>query len=179
MVAAIVGEGVNCLRSFPPVGRASLFFLFTAMMIAIVVLATRLRDDQGRLDAEAVAVEHVGDGVAQDSRREGDRWEVDVVRPDGSMVQVNLGDDLKLRGLDEELGPAGTLADDELRGAGRARAVRAAFRETGPGEVVSVERDANQDIEVRIQTGGQRQLEVELDRHYRVVEVDDESLGDE
>jgi hypothetical protein len=161
------------------VGRPSLFLLFTAMMIAIVVLALRLRDDEGPLDAEAVAVEHVGDGIAQDTRREGDRWEVDVVRPDGSMVQVSLGDDLKLRGLDEELGPAGTLADDELRGAARARAVRAAFKETGPGEVVSVERDPNKGIEVRIQNGGQRQLEVELDQNFRLVEVDDEALGDE
>ena len=36
-------------------GRASLFILFTAMTVAIVVLALRLRDEQGPLDAEAVA----------------------------------------------------------------------------------------------------------------------------
>ena len=160
-------------------GRASLFLLFTAMTIAIVVLALRLRDDQGPLDAEAVAVKLVGDGIATDSRREDDRWEVDVVRPDGSMVQVSLGDDLKLRGLDEELGPAGTLADDELRGPARARAVRAAFTETGIGKVVSVERDTGHGIEVRVRPGGGRQIEVELDRNYRVLEVDHESLGDE
>ena len=160
-------------------GRASLFLLFTAMTVAIVVLALRLRDDQGPLDAEAVAVELVGDGIATDSRREDDRWEVDVVRPDGSMVQVSLGDDLKLRGLDEELGPAGTLADDELRGPRRARAVRAAFTESGIGKVVSVERDTGHGIEVRVRTGTRRQVEVELDRNFRVLEVDDESLGDE
>ena len=160
-------------------GRASLFLLFTAMTVAIVVLALRLRDDQGPLDAEAVALELVGDGIATDSRREDDRWEVDVVRPDGSMVQVSLGDDLKLRGLDEELGPAGTLADDELRGARRARAVRAAFTESGIGKVVSVERDTGHGIEVRVRTGTRRQVEVELDRNFRVLEVDDESLGDE
>jgi hypothetical protein len=162
-----------------PVGRASLFIVFTAMMVAIVVLALRLRDEQGPVDAEAVAVEFVGDGIAQDSRREDDRWEVDVVRPDGSMVQVSLGDDLELRGLDEELGPAGTLAEDELRGPARARAVRAAFRETGIGKVVSVERDGGGEIEVRVRPGGGRQIEVELDRNYRVIELDDESLGDE
>ena len=160
-------------------GRASLFIVFTAMMVAIVVLALRLRDEQGPVDAEAVAVELVGDGVAQDSRREDDRWEVDVVRPDGSMVQVSLGDDLKLRGLDEELGPAGTLAEDELRGPARARAVRAAFTETGIGKVVSVERDKGGEIEVRVRPGSGRQIEVELDRNYRVLELDDESLGDE
>jgi hypothetical protein len=162
------------------VGRASLFLLFTAMMAAIVVLALRLRDEQGPLDAEAVAVELVGDGIAQDSRREDDRWEVDVVRPDGSMVQVSLGEeDLELRSLDEELGPAGTLADDELLGPARARAVRAAFTETGIGKVVSVERDTGHGIEVRVRPGGGRQIEVELDRNYRVLEVDHESLGDE
>jgi hypothetical protein len=156
-----------------------MFLVFTAMTVAIVVLAMRLRDEQGPLDAEAVAVELVGDGIAQDSRREDDRWEIDVVRPDGSMVQVNLGEDLELRALDEELGPAGTLADDELRGPARARAVQAAYTETGIGKVVSVERDAGQGIEVRIRTKTGRQLEVELDRNLRVLEVDHESLGDE
>jgi hypothetical protein len=161
------------------VGRPSLFILFTAMTIAIVVLALRLRDEQGPLEAEEVAVEFVGDGIAHDARREDDRWEVDVVRPDGSMVQVTLRDDLELQSLDEELGPAGTLADDELRGNARVRAVRAAFSETGIGKVVSVERDANGGIEVRVRPGSGSQFEVELDRNYRVVEIDDESLGDE
>jgi hypothetical protein len=149
------------------------------MTAAIVVLALRLRDEQGPVDAESVAVELVGDGIAQDSRREDDRWEVDVVRPDGSMVQVSLGDDLKLRGFDEEQGPAGTLAEDELRGAARARAVRAAFAETGIGKVVSVERDAGGGIEVRVRTGNRVTIEVELDRSFRVVETEHESLGDE
>jgi hypothetical protein len=161
------------------VGRASLFILFTAMTVAIVVLALRLRDEQGPLDAEAVAVEFVGDGIATDSRREDDRWEVDVARPDGSLVQVSLGDDLELRGLDEELGPAGTLAEDELRGKARARAVRAAFGETGVGKVVSVERDAGGGIEVRVRTGTRDTIEVELSRAFEVVENERESLGDE
>ncbi|HEV3379045.1 MAG TPA: hypothetical protein VG126_17360 [Thermoleophilaceae bacterium] len=162
------------------VGRASLFIVFTAMTVAIVVLALSLRDEQGPLEAESVAVELVGDGVAEESRREGDRWEVDVVRPDGSMVQVSLGEDLELRGLDEELGPAGTLAEDELRGRARARAVRAAFAETGIGRVVSVEHDAGGGIEVRVRTeGASETLEVELNRDFEVVEVEQESLGDE
>lgn len=161
-------------------GRASLFIVFTAMTVAIVVLALSLRDEQGPLEAESVAVELVGDGVAEESRREGDRWEVDVVRPDGSMVQVSLGEDLELRGLDEELGPAGTLAEDELRGRARARAVRAAFAETGIGRVVSVEHDAGGGIEVRVRTeGASETLEVELNRDFEVVEVEQESLGDE
>jgi hypothetical protein len=162
------------------VGRASLFIVFTAMTVAIVVLALALRDEQGPLEAESVALELVGDGVAEESRREDDRWEVDVVRPDGSMVQVSLGEDLELRGLDEELGPAGTLAEDELRGRARARAVRAAFAETGIGKVVSVEHDAGGGIEVRVRTDAASEtLEVELNRDFEVVEVEQESLGDE
>jgi hypothetical protein len=160
------------------VGRAGLFIVFTLMTVAIVVLALRLRDESGPLDAEATALELVEGGIAQEPRREDNRWEVDVVRPDGSMVEVSLGDDLTVHELDEEIGPAGTLASDELRGDARVRAVRAAFAETGPGAVVSVERDTH-GIEVRIRTGGRRQQEVELDRKFRVVEVDDESLGDE
>jgi hypothetical protein len=161
------------------VGRKTLFVIIVAMTIAIVVVALQLRDDHGRLDAEAVAVEYVAGGVAQDTRREDDRWEVDVVRPDGSMVQVNLGSDLELTSLDEELGPAGTLADDELIGEDRTRAVQAAFREVGPGEIVSVERRGHEAIEVRIQTGGSRQTEVELDPSFRVIELSEEALGDE
>jgi hypothetical protein len=45
--------------------------------------------------------------------------------------------------------------------------------------VVSVERDSDREIEVRVRPGGGRQIEVELDRNFRVVEIDDESLGDE
>jgi hypothetical protein len=162
------------------VGRASLFIVFTAMTVAIVVLALSLREERGPLDAESVAVDLVGDGIAEDSRREDDRWEVDVVRPDGSMVQVSLGDDLELRGLDEELGPAGTLAEDELRGEDRLRAVRAAFAETGIGKVVSVEHDAGGGIEVRVRTGAASEtIEVELNRDFEVVEVEQESVGDE
>jgi hypothetical protein len=144
-----------------------------------VVIVVRLDEQSNRQDPETAALRWVGEGFAQAARREGNRWEVDVVRPDGSMVQVSLGDDLKLRGLDEELGPAGTLADDELRGPRRARAVRAAFTESGIGKVVSVERDTGHGIEVRVRTGTRRQVEVELDRNFRILEVDDESLGDE
>ena len=158
-----------------PVGRATLFIVFTVMTAAIVVLALRLRDEQGPIDAEAVALDLVADGVAQDSRRVGDRWDVDVVRPDGSMVRVSLGKDFELLKLDEELGPAGTLASDELRGRDRILAVRAAFAEIGRGEVLSVERDSPREIEVRVWTDDGRQIEVELDHRLRVVEVDSET----
>jgi hypothetical protein len=160
-------------------GQPTLFVLIATMTVALVVVAFQLRDDQGPLDAEAVALRLVANGVAQDSRRDGDRWEVDVVRDDGSMVQVNLSDDLELRSLDEELGPAGTLAPDELRGAARERAVAAAFAETGAGQVVSVERDSPRRIKVRVRKEEGRHVGVVLDASLRVLEVETEDPRDE
>jgi hypothetical protein len=161
-------------------GRTTLLLIFGAMTIAIVlVVAFRVGDDQSPLDAEAAALELVRNGVAQESRRDGDRWEVDVIRADGSMVQVNLGDDLELLDLDEEMGPGGTLADDELRGATRLRAVEAAFEKTGPGQVVSVERDSRRRIKVRVLKQDGTHVGVVLDGSLRPVGVDDEDPRDE
>lgn len=158
--------------------RAAVVSLFAAMIIALIVIALALRDQQGVPDVEAAALKWVGDGTPQQARREDGRWEVDVVRPDGSMVQVSLGDDLELLGLDEESGPAGTLAHDELSGTARARAVQAAFAETRAGQVTSVERDSSSDIEVCIRMPTGRQVEVELDHMLRVVKVDSDDPCD-
>jgi hypothetical protein len=158
--------------------RPGVVLLFAAMTIALVVTVLQMRDQGGPLDVEGAAVRWVDAGVAQKPRREDSRWEVDVVRPDGSMVQVSLADDLELRGLDEELGPAGTLAPDELRGMARARAVEAAFAEARRGEVVSVERDSSGEIEVCLRLPEGRQVEVELDHVLRVVEVEREDPCD-
>jgi hypothetical protein len=156
----------------------SVIILFAAMTTALVVMALDRRQQAGPWDAEAVALHVVPDGVAQKPRREGGRWEVDVVRADGSMVQVSVGDDLELLGLDEELGPAGTLAPDELTGTARRRAVRTAFAETRPGQVASVERDLSGQIEVCIRMRSGRQVEVELDHMFRVVEVESDDPCD-
>jgi hypothetical protein len=161
----------------------TVILLFATLTVAAVLMALGLAEQTteqtAQLDAEDAALETVVDGTVHESRRDSGRWEVDVVRPDGSIVQVNLEDDLELRSLDEELGPAGTFAPDELRGRRRARAVAAAFAETGPGEVVSVERDRNGDIDVRVRTRTDSLIQVELDRRFRVLEVDREDLGDE
>jgi hypothetical protein len=157
--------------------RAAVVSLFAAMIIALIVIALA-KSDQEVPDVEAAALEWVGGGVAQQARREGGRWEVDVVRPDGSVVQVSLGDDLELLGLDEESGPAGTLAPDELRGMARARAVHAAFAETRAGQVTSVERDSSGEIEVCIRMSTGRQVEVELGHMLRVVKVDSDDPCD-
>jgi hypothetical protein len=160
-------------------GRATLFLIFTAMTIAIVIVAFRLRDERSPIDAESAALELVKNGVAQESRLDGGRWEVDVVRGDGSMVQVNLGEDLELHSLDEELGPGGTLASDELRGARRVQAVEAAFAEIGRGKVVSVERDSGRRIKVRVLKADGDHVGVVLDDSMQLVAVDDEDPDDE
>jgi hypothetical protein len=157
--------------------RAAVVSLFAAMIIALIVMVLAQRDQQ-LPDVEAAALKWVADGVTQQPRREEGRWEVDVVRPDGSMVQVSVGDDLELLGLDEESGPAGTLAPDELTGTARARAVQTAFAETSAGQVTSVERDSSGEIEVCIRMRTGRQVEVELDHMWRVVKVDSDDPCD-
>lgn len=149
-----------------------------ATLVAIVVVRMGEDGQSNPANAETAALHWVGRGAALEPRREGNRWEVDVVRPDGSMVQVSLGDDLELLGLDEELGPAGTLAPDELTGTARRRAVRTAFAETRPGRVASVERDSSGQIEVCIRMRTGRQVEVELDHMFRVVEVESDDPCD-
>ena len=135
--------------------RTSLIILIVALVIAAAELKLR-EDDEGPSAAEAktAALSWVGAGEAQAPRREGEAWEVDVVRSNGSLVQVTLGDTLELREFDEELGPAGTPAPDELRGAARAGAIKAAFWHVGPGRVVSVERESSREIDVDVRLGG-------------------------
>lgn len=81
------------------------------LAIALAVLAaTTLRGGDAPVsasEAEAAALGWLGVGVPENARRDGDGWEVDVVRPDGSLVEVTIGDQLELKALDEELGPAG------------------------------------------------------------------------
>ena len=156
----------------------TILIVFGAMTIALVLMGFELGEDANPIDAEVAALDAVGSGISQVARRDGDRWEVDVVRPDGSMVQVSLSKSLDLLGLDEEHGPAGTLAPDEARGANRVRAVRAAFEEVGPGEVIGVERESRGRFEVGVlRRGGQ--LEVEMDRNFNVTEVEGEDPRDE
>ena len=105
-----------------------------AVLIAGTFVALSQGDDRATIaDAERVAHDLVGEGVVQPARVEDDEWEVDVARPDGSLVEVTLNHELELRDFDEERGPGGSLAGDELTGAHRRRAIKAAFRVTGAG----------------------------------------------
>jgi hypothetical protein len=155
--------------------------LIVALVLASAAFQLVDDDDDERFtaaDAEVAARSWVGVGEAETPRREGGNWEVDVRRPDGSLVQVTLSEDLQLRGFDEEFGPAGTPAPDELTGAARERAIEATFRHVGPGRVVGVERDPDGVIEVGLRLGID-QVEVRLDRRFRVLEVHPEDPGDE
>ncbi len=156
-----------------------LLVVIAAASLALVVMGLGPDEKSTAPDAELVALGWVGAGVAQEPRRDGDNWEVDIVRDDGSMVQVRLGPKLELRGFDEELGPGGVPAHDELEGKARARAIRIAFEEVGPGRVVSVERDPSRQIEVGVRRPDETQVEVELNQMFEVVEVAQEDPRDE
>jgi hypothetical protein len=156
------------------------FAIFVAVIVVMTFLALPRDEGQARPDdAEAAARHWVGVGTVQAARIEDDEWEVDVLRPNGSLVEVTFDHDLNLRNLDEELGRSGGPAHDEIRGPLREPAIRAAFRVTGPGRVTSVERDGPDEIEVNVSLPGGEQVEVELDSALHVGEVEDEEVADE
>jgi hypothetical protein len=131
-----------------------LAFLWIATLVALVVVlgmeGSGDDEEASPQEVRAAAFNWVGVGEAEPPRRDGDEWEVDVERPDGSLVEVTMDDRLQLRGIDEELGPGGTLARDELTGAARRRASDAALEVVGRGEVLSVERETRDRVEVRV-----------------------------
>lgn len=166
--------------------------ILTLLVVAVVIVLAGSALDIDALDtddppataaeAKASAYSWVGVGVAETPRRSGDEWEVDVIRPDGSLVEVTVGDQLELRELDEERGPGGGPAHDEGRGPVRQRAARAALAETGPGRVLSVERDTSREdeiLEVNIRREDGVALEVGLDSSLAAIEVDRQEPGDE
>jgi len=159
--------------------RIAIPLVAVAATVLALVAVWPGEDGFGEREAEATALRWVGAGTADAARRDGDEWEVDVRRPDGSVVEVTIGEELELRGFDEELGAGHTLAPDELRGDVRDRAIRAAFAEVGPGRVQSVERDSSREIEVSVRRPDGKTVEVELDGSYRVVEVEPEAPDDE
>jgi Peptidase propeptide and YPEB domain len=161
------------------------FRSFFAIFIAVIIGGTFAELRQGdedrasAVEAEAAARSLVKEGVVQPARIEDDEWEVDVLRPDGSLVEVTLDHELTFRKFDEELGPGGSLAPDEVRGPLRRRAVLAAFAVTGRGRVTTVEHDPGGEIEVGVRQRDGSQVEVELDSKLRVGEVEPEDPEDE
>ncbi|HZC13557.1 MAG TPA: hypothetical protein VE270_06005 [Thermoleophilaceae bacterium] len=154
--------------------------LVAAAATAVAVLALWPGEPElDRADAASVATGWVGAGAPQTPRRDGDEWEVDVVRPNGSLVEVTVGGRGELLGFDEERGPGGSRAPDELTGPSRARAARAALAATGPGRVLSAEWEQGGGIEVAVRRADGTQVEVGLDQRLRVREIEREDPADE
>lgn len=165
--------------------HAVVFRYFFAFFVAVLIVGTFVALSEGgddratASDAERVARYWTGSGVVQPARIEDDEWEVDVLRPDGSLIEVTLDHELRLRDLDEERGPGGSRPDDEVTGPLRRRAIDAAFRVTGQGRVMVVERDSRDEIEVGVRLPNGSQIEVELDSQLQVGEVEPEDPEDE
>jgi hypothetical protein len=156
------------------------FGSFVAVIIAGGLVALPRGNGTASVEkAEQAALYWVGSGTVQPARFENNEWEVDVVLSDGSLLQVTLNRDLELRDIDEELGPGGARAHDEVTGPLRDKATLVALGVTGPGRVSSVEQDEANEIEVNVQRPNGTQLEVELDAELNVVDVDREDPEDE
>jgi hypothetical protein len=156
------------------------FAVFVVVIVVVAFLAVPRGTGQATAsEAEAAARHWVGGGIVEPARVEDDEWEVDVLRPDGSLVEVTFDHDLRLRNLDEEVGRRGSRAHDEVAGPLRDRAIRMALDVTGPGLVTGVERDSRYEIEVGVRLHDGSHVEVELDPRLRVGEVEDEDPEDE
>ncbi len=157
----------------------------TALATAVALLAYATFGPGPKIEPDAAAAQRAAlswaaADLADVPRRVGDTWEVDMRRANGSVVEVTLGRALELRELDEELGPAGTFSHDQVAGLLRGRAIAAARPVAGAaGPVRSVERENDGRIEVDFVAPGQDIVEVELDSGLRVIDVDDEDIGDE
>ncbi len=159
--------------------RLVLPVLVAALAVVWASMFSSSDREPGRAEATRAAHNWVGTGHAQPARRDGHEWEVDVARPDGSLVEVTLGAGLELRGLDEELGPGGGPADDEVSGPLRLRAAAAALAELPGAAVLGVERERGGGLAVAVQGRGSARVEVDLDRRLNVLELEPEHPGDE
>jgi hypothetical protein len=148
-------------------------------VLFLVGLATRAPDEPDAAAAQRVALHWAAAELADAPRRDGEGWEIDVRRANGSLVEISLGPRLELRELDEERGAGGTAAHDELTDELRTRAIEAARTVSGAGSVRSVERESDGSIEVDILAPDRTVVEVELDRQLRVTDLDEEDIGDE
>jgi hypothetical protein len=159
--------------------RAITVLLVAALAMGAVVVLWPRDSRLGAADASTVAAGWVAIGTPQAPRSDGDEWEVDVTRPDGSLVEVTVGRRGELLGFDEERGPDGGRAPDELSGPRRDLAVRAALAAVGSGQVVSAERETGGQIEVGIRRPDGAQVEVGFDGRLRIVEIEREDPADE
>jgi hypothetical protein len=158
--------------------RLSVIALTVAAVFG-VGLAVRGPGEPDAAAAHRGALQWTGAERADVPRRVAEGWEIDVRRADGSLVEITLGPQLELRELDEERGPRGTAAHDEVTGALRTQAIAGARAVAGPGPVRGVERERDGSIEVDVLARDGTVIEVELDGRLRVTDVDEEDVGDE
>jgi hypothetical protein len=170
---------LSCGRAKYPVMRALACLLLAALAVSVAPAVWPRDTEPSAAELVAHAVRWAGPGRVDAPRRDGDEWEVDVTRANGSLVEVTLGSDGRLRALDEERAAQGGPADDELRGGLRVRAARAALAAAGPGAVLGVERERPALIEVSVRRAHGGRVEVALGRGLRVLELEDEDPGDE
>ena len=97
-------------------------------VMLLVAAATNGASEPDAASARQVALQWTGVELADAPRRDGDGWEVDVRRADGSLVEIKLDAQLELRELDEERSAGGAAAHDEVTGALRARAIERTHR---------------------------------------------------
>jgi hypothetical protein len=146
------------------------------------VFAWALLPDVDRVtdgDVREAALQWVDAGRVQEVRGDGEEWEVDVVRPDGSLVEVTIGERLELLQLDEERGAHGRPTPDMLSGEAAGQAGDAALRATSGGHVLGSEREPDGDLEVDVRLRDGTLLEVGLTPDLVVHEVARETPGDE
>src|SRR5687767_631003 len=84
------------------VTRLTLILIASAAAAGALLTLWPGEPELGGEEAAAVATGWVGAGAPQAPRRNGGEWEVDVVRSDGSLVEVTVGQQGELLGFDEE-----------------------------------------------------------------------------
>ncbi len=139
--------------------------------------------------ASKAALDEVGEGKVTDSEADGNGFEVEVTREDGSEVDVLLSESFSVVRVDEDDadddattdGGTGTsdsddapLTDDE-----RASAEAAALAEV-PGTVADIDRsdDADHAFEIAVTRADGTRAEVELDEAFAVVRVVEDAADD-
>lgn len=139
-----------------------------------------LTDDRWE-QAVAAALDYTGGGTVTETEVDDDgaAYEVEIRKPDGSQVEVQLDRNFAVTGSQVDDDPDGD--DAPLTGGAWERAVAAALEHAGGGTVTETEMDddgAVYEVEVRRPDGSE--VEVQLDRSFTVTgsEVDDEPDAD-
>ena len=124
--------------------------------------------------ASKAALAETGGGKVTDSERDGQTYEVEVTKDDGSEVDVHLDQNYKVvvAETDSEDGDDNDDDRDErVQGADADRASKAAVAEAGGGKATEVERDGSgYDVEVTKDDG--TQVDVNLDERFQPSAVD-------